>query len=48
MAGTEERLARERMYQPETLELIRFYYAINGPRVRSQLLELVKSIAAKL
>jgi transcriptional regulator with XRE-family HTH domain len=40
-----EREWRERMERPETIELIRLYYAIPDPRVRHQFLELVKSIA---
>jgi transcriptional regulator with XRE-family HTH domain len=42
-----EREARALTYQPETIELIRSYYAITDPQVRSQFLELAKSMAAK-
>jgi transcriptional regulator with XRE-family HTH domain len=41
-----EREWRERMERPETIELIRLYYAIRDPQVRHQFLELVKSVAA--
>jgi transcriptional regulator with XRE-family HTH domain len=37
---------REKMERPETIELIRLYYAIPDEQVRHQFLELVKSIAA--
>lgn len=43
---TEEKEARERREQPETIELIRFYYAISDPSVRQQFLELVKAVGA--
>lgn len=35
----------ERMQRPETLELIRLYYAIADQRVRAQFLDMVKSVA---
>lgn len=41
----EEQQWRERVERPETIELIRLYYAIPDTRVRQQFLELVKSIA---
>jgi transcriptional regulator with XRE-family HTH domain len=41
----EEREWRDRMERPETIELIRLYYAIPDSRVRQQFLELVKSVA---
>jgi transcriptional regulator with XRE-family HTH domain len=45
-SGTpEEREARERMERPETIELIRLYYAIPDQRVRQQFLEMVKAVA---
>jgi transcriptional regulator with XRE-family HTH domain len=45
-SGTpEEREARERMERPETIELIRLYYAIPDQRVRQQFLEMVKVVA---
>ncbi|HEV2335725.1 MAG TPA: helix-turn-helix domain-containing protein [Stellaceae bacterium] len=36
---------RERMQRPETIELIRSYYAIADRRVRQQFLEMVKAAA---
>jgi transcriptional regulator with XRE-family HTH domain len=46
-SGTpEERETRERMEHPETIELVRLYYAIPDPRVRKQFLEMVKAAAA--
>ena len=41
----EEREWRERVERPETIELIRLYYAIPDSGARHQFLELVKSIA---
>ena len=41
----EEQAARERMEKPETIELVRLYYAIPDPRVRQQFLEMVKAAA---
>jgi len=41
----EEREWREHLERPETIELIRLYYAIPDPQVRARLLELAKSIA---
>ena len=40
-----EREWREYMERPETIELIRLYYAIPDPQVRQQFLAMVKSIA---
>jgi transcriptional regulator with XRE-family HTH domain len=40
-----EREWREYLERPETIELIRLYYAIPDPQVRQQFLEMVKSIA---
>ena len=37
--------ARERMERPETIELVRLYYAITDQRVRQQFLEMVKVVA---
>jgi transcriptional regulator with XRE-family HTH domain len=42
----EERESRERMERPETIELIRLYYAIADQRVRQQFLDLVKAVAS--
>ena len=36
---------RERMQRPETIELVRSYYAIADQRVRQQFLEMVKAAA---
>jgi transcriptional regulator with XRE-family HTH domain len=44
---TEEQEARERMERPETIELVRHYYAISDSQVRQQFLDMVKSIAAR-
>jgi transcriptional regulator with XRE-family HTH domain len=44
-AGSQESIARERMQRPETIELIRSYYAISDPGVRQQFLAMVKAVA---
>ena len=48
-AGTElttrDRETRERLQRPETIELIRSYYAIADQRTRQQFLEMVKAAA---
>jgi transcriptional regulator with XRE-family HTH domain len=36
---------RERMQRPETIELIRLYYAVPDQRIRHQFLDMVKSVA---
>jgi len=36
---------RERMQRPETIELIRLYYAITDQQIRHQFLDMVKSVA---
>ena len=36
---------RERMERPETIELIRSYYAIGDQEIRHQFLEMVKAVA---
>ena len=41
-----ERQWRERMERPETIELIRLYYAIANPAIRQQFLEMVKAAAS--
>jgi transcriptional regulator with XRE-family HTH domain len=43
--SAEENLRRERLERPETIELIRLYYAIPDPTVRRQFLEMVKAVA---
>jgi transcriptional regulator with XRE-family HTH domain len=40
-----ERQSRKRMARPETLELIRLYYAISDVDVRQQFLAMVKAVA---
>jgi transcriptional regulator with XRE-family HTH domain len=45
-ATPEDRERRERMERPETLDLIRFFYAIPDERVRERFLEMVKMVAA--
>jgi transcriptional regulator with XRE-family HTH domain len=37
--------ARERLQRPETIDLIRSYYAIGDPEIRRQFLEMVKTVA---
>jgi transcriptional regulator with XRE-family HTH domain len=44
--SAEEKQSRERMRQPETIDLVRFYYGIPDERVRGEFLNLVKAIAA--
>jgi hypothetical protein len=43
----EENALRERLEQPATIELVRFYYAIPDHRVRRQFLEMVKVVAVR-
>jgi len=38
-------LIRERMQRPETIELIRAYYAVTDPEVRRQFLSMVRTVA---
>lgn len=40
-----EQITRERMERPETIELIRLYYAIPDENVRQQFLQMVKAVA---
>jgi transcriptional regulator with XRE-family HTH domain len=42
----EETVLRERLEQPETIELARLYYAIPDQHVRRQFFEMVKAVAA--
>jgi transcriptional regulator with XRE-family HTH domain len=37
--------SRERLQRPETIDLIRSYYAIADPEIRRQFLEMVKAVA---
>ena len=47
-AGTPEETAlRERLEQPETIELVRLYYAIPDERIREQFLQMVNAVAAR-
>jgi len=41
----ERQRARARMEDPETIDLVRFYYAIADPTVRQRFLELVQAVA---
>jgi len=41
----EDQETHDRMERPETIELVRHYYAIPDPAVRQQFLEMVKAIA---
>jgi transcriptional regulator with XRE-family HTH domain len=43
----EETALRERLAQPETIELVRLYYAIPDATVRQQFLEMVNAVAAR-
>jgi len=43
--GADERRSRDLMQRPETIELIRCYYAVADPQVRQQFLDLVKAMA---
>lgn len=43
----EEQESRERMERPETMELIRLYYAISDPELRQKFFEMVKAAAEK-
>ena len=44
-AAPAEHAWREHLQRPETIELIRLYYAIADPQVRQRLLELAKTVA---
>jgi transcriptional regulator with XRE-family HTH domain len=43
--SAEEGTRRDRMERPETIELIRLYYAIPDPTIRRRFLDMVKAIA---
>jgi transcriptional regulator with XRE-family HTH domain len=45
--SVEDQALRERLEQPETIELVRQYYAISDPAVRREFLEMVKTVAAR-
>ena len=40
-----EQERRERMHRPETIELIRLYYAVSDQQIRHQFLDMVKAVA---
>jgi len=44
-ADTPAARARERLQRPETIELVRSYYAITYPQLRQQFLDMVKAVA---
>ena len=44
-ASPQEAAARERLQRPETIDLIRSYYAIADQGVRHQFLDMVKAVA---
>ena len=41
----EDKTWREQLQRPETIELIRLFYAISNPEIRRQFLEMAKSVA---
>ena len=43
--SVEDKTWREQLQRPETIELIRLYYAISNPEIRRQFLEMTKSVA---
>jgi transcriptional regulator with XRE-family HTH domain len=43
--SVEENIRREQLERPETIQLVRLYYAISDPAVRHQFLEMVKAVA---
>ena len=43
--NAEDQMWREQLQQPETIGLVRFYYAISDPTVRRQFLEMIKAVA---
>jgi hypothetical protein len=45
MPSPPEQQAQERMQRPETIELIRSYYAIPDPEARERFLQMVKTVA---
>lgn len=44
-ADPADRERRERMHRPETIELVRVYYAIRDQRIRHQFLDMVSAVA---
>lgn len=43
--SAEDKQFREQQQRPETIELVRLYYAITDPKVRQQFFDLTKSVA---
>ena len=43
--SVEDKMWRRQLQRPETIELIRLYYAISNPEIRRQFLEMAKSAA---
>ena len=43
--SVEDKRWREQLQRPETIELIRLYYAILNPEIRRHFLEMAKSVA---
>jgi hypothetical protein len=43
--SVEDTTWREQLQWPETIELIRLYYAISNPEIRRQFLKMTKSVA---
>ena len=43
--SVEDKTWREQLQRPETIELIRLYYAILNPEIRRHFLEMAKSVA---
>ena len=43
--SVEDKTWREQLQRPETIQLIRLYYAILNPEIRRQFLEMAKSVA---
>ena len=46
--SSEDREWREHLQRPETIELIRMYYAIPDPKVRRQFLDMAKTLAEQV
>lgn len=44
-ANKEEEAQRERLHRPESIDLVRFYYAIPNPELRQRFLDMVKTAA---
>jgi transcriptional regulator with XRE-family HTH domain len=44
-ASKEDEARRERLHRPESIDLVRFYYAIQDPEIRNRFLDMVKAVA---